>query len=73
VIVTQDITARRRAEQELKDSEERFRSLFEQATEGILLTDEGGIVLAVNQAMENICGVPRSRWWAGQPSISSGS
>jgi PAS domain S-box-containing protein len=34
-----DVTERRGAEQALRESEQRFRSIFDQATDGILLTD----------------------------------
>lgn len=34
-----DVTARKRAEEELRESEERFKVIFENATDGILLAD----------------------------------
>ncbi len=37
--VAQDITDRKKAEQELRESEDRFRVLFEDAAEGILVAD----------------------------------
>ncbi|RKY32346.1 MAG: hypothetical protein DRP74_02865 [Candidatus Omnitrophota bacterium] len=36
-----DISERKRAEQELRESEERFRTLFDSATDGILVVDIG--------------------------------
>ncbi|APR79484.1 Sensor protein [Minicystis rosea] len=43
-----DITAQRVAELSLRESEERYRSLFENTIDGVLLTTPEGAVLAVN-------------------------
>lgn len=40
--VGRDVTERRRAEEKLKESEERFRQLFEQSVEALLVHDEQG-------------------------------
>ncbi len=40
----------------LKESEERFRSFFEQSAEGIMLIDEKGYIIEWNNAMEKITG-----------------
>ncbi len=48
----QDITERLAAEQTLKDSEERFRRLSEAAFEGVILSDQGKIIDANQQAAE---------------------
>ncbi len=37
--IARDVTERRRAEEALKESEERFRAIFDNATDGILLAD----------------------------------
>ena len=51
-----DDTQRRRAQEELKSAEERYRSIFENAQEGIYRsTPEGRIILA-NKAMANMFG-----------------
>ncbi|MBK8783296.1 MAG: PAS domain S-box protein [Anaerolineales bacterium] len=49
-----EIGERRQAELELRDSEEKFRSIVEYATNGISLTDEYGMVVEWNPAQENI-------------------
>jgi PAS domain S-box-containing protein len=62
-----DITERRRAEQDLRESEERYRSLWDNSLDGILLTTPDGTVRAANPAAcailgrseEEICGAGR--------------
>ncbi len=56
-----DITEQRRAEKALRESEARFRTLVQQASEGIALVDEQGSVLEWNKVMEQISGIPRTQ------------
>lgn len=51
IITTEDITARRKAEAALRASEEHFRTLFEQATDGILVTNAQGRFVDANSAV----------------------
>jgi PAS domain S-box-containing protein len=51
-----DTTQRRRVEEELSASEQKFRTIAEQMTEMIYLTDEGGIIKYVSPAVESIFG-----------------
>ena len=53
-----DITARKRAEAALRESEERFRAVVDSANEGILVYDRKLDIVAGNQAAERIIGVP---------------
>ncbi|MFA4825556.1 MAG: MASE3 domain-containing protein [Methanoregula sp.] len=46
-----DITERKRVEESLRESEEKFRSLVEYALDGILILDLQGTILFVNNAM----------------------
>ncbi len=51
-----DITERKKAEEILKASEEHFRILFEQASDGIFISDEKGIFIDVNSAGSQLFG-----------------
>jgi PAS domain S-box-containing protein len=50
IVVSRDVTKRRRAEQNLKESEERFRNVFQTANDAIILTDGHGNIAAWNSA-----------------------
>jgi PAS domain S-box-containing protein len=54
-----DITERRRAEDALRESEQKFRTIIEQSTEGFMLIDGAGRILEWNQAQARISGTPR--------------
>ena len=56
----QDISERKRAEQAVQESEQKFRSLVENASDGIVLTDEQGLIIEWNPAQEAITGLPQS-------------
>ena len=57
--MVQDITERKRGEQALRESEERFRTLAEATLEGIAITEQGRIVDA-NEQLLQIIGTTRS-------------
>lgn len=52
----EDITARKKAEEELKTSEEKYRNIFENAMEGIFQITPEGRYLSVNPALARIHG-----------------
>jgi len=57
LLAIEDITERRRLEGELKDSDDRFRRLFETAKDGLLLINkETGVIVNANKAIANILG-----------------
>jgi len=57
--IAHDITLRKRAEEELHDSEERYRMLFNEALVGICMADvETGVIINCNQAMAELTGRP---------------
>jgi len=53
----EDITARKEAEEKLRFSETRFRSVWHNSSDGMRLTDELGIILAVNPSFCQIVGM----------------
>src|SRR5271163_3170389 len=55
--MVEDITARKEAEEKLRFSETRFRSVWHNSSEGMRLTDELGIILAVNPSFCRIVGL----------------
>ncbi len=59
VLVFQDVTGRRRAEEALKESEDRFRALFDQAPIPYQSLDEDGCILMANQAWLDTLGYTR--------------
>ena len=58
--IDRDITARKRAEDALRESEQRFRSLFEAASDLIHLIDLDGRILQTNPATRDISGYGES-------------
>ncbi len=56
VDVYDDITDRKRAEEALRGSEEKYRRIVETANEGILLADEDFLVTYVNQKLADMLG-----------------
>jgi PAS domain S-box-containing protein len=56
ISLTQDITGLKQAEEELKQSEKRYRSLFENAQEGIYRSTPDGRITMANPAMARVFG-----------------
>jgi PAS domain S-box-containing protein len=57
LLCLQDVSQRVHAIEALRESEQKFRSIVEHSHDGIVLTDEKGLVIGWNQAMVEISGI----------------
>jgi two-component system, chemotaxis family, CheB/CheR fusion protein len=64
--IARDISERKRAEEALKRSEERFRTLVEDSPNALLLVDQDGAITLLNRQAEEIFGFTRAEL-VGQP------
>jgi formate hydrogenlyase transcriptional activator len=64
--VTRDFTDRRNAEEALRASETRFRSLFEFSPDALILTDQNGKIAEMNSQVAKVFGYDRGEL-LGQP------
>jgi len=68
-VIIRDISDRKQAEQDLKNSEERYRQLFEVELDAILLIDwETGKIIDANQSALKMYGYPQREFMQLQPS-----
>ena len=60
VAVVRDISARKQLEQSLRESEERYRTLFDNTNEAICIADaKTGVIIEANKQAEKLFGLPR--------------
>lgn len=65
--IYEDITERKRAEVELRDSEERFRAMIEQSISGTCIIDKAGRFVYVNPRLAEILGYDSYKALVGRP------
>ena len=56
--IVRDITERKQADEQLRESEAKFKTIIRSVNEGIIYTDTKGRILHVNDAFSKIIGVP---------------
>jgi signal transduction histidine kinase/CheY-like chemotaxis protein len=56
-----NVTDQKNAERALRESEQKFRSIVEQSTDGITVVDEEGFVIEWNRGSEQITGIKREK------------
>ncbi len=56
--VINDVTQRKKAEEALRESELRLRTIFETSTAGIIIVDAGGRIIQANQRMAELFACP---------------
>ncbi len=59
VVVLRDITERKKAEELVHESEEKFRTIFENASDEIVYLDKNGVIIDINKKSEEIFGYKR--------------
>ena len=70
---SRDITARKASEQALRESEEKFRNIFEQSKDAIFITDKDGKLLDVNDSLCDLTGYSRDEMLNPIPIVQDAS
>lgn len=65
--ITQDITKLKAIEQALRESEKKFRNLFEESRQGVMLHDENANFAEVNPAAAALFGIPKEDFEGRHP------
>lgn len=67
VHVVRDITRRKQAEQALRESENRFRTLFQTMAKGVIYRNQNGKIIDANPAAQRILGLTLEQMQQNQP------
>jgi PAS domain S-box-containing protein len=60
-VIKRRFAEQRKSEAALQESEEKFRTIIEQSTDGVILLDEQGVIIEWNQAQEQLTGLAREQ------------
>jgi len=60
LIISRNISERKKAEQRIKESEKKYRHLYENSPEAIVITNKDGVILECNSATEGVFGFKKS-------------
>jgi PAS domain S-box-containing protein len=67
VAVYRDVTEQRRAERALRESEQRYHSVVEALSEGVIMQEADGKIVAFNKSVERILGLSAQEIASGSP------
>lgn len=70
LILSRDISDRRRAEEALRQSEKQYRQLFESMAQGVIYFNEKGVISSMNPAAEVILGITADKLQSREESLS---
>lgn len=62
VFYQHDITGEKKAQEQIKQSEERYRTMFESANDGIIIIEKKGGITDINQTASDLFGRPREEY-----------
>lgn len=66
LVSLRDVTSRRLTEAALSESEEKYRSLFEESKDAIYISDPNGNIIDINQALSDLFGYDREELVANE-------
>jgi PAS domain S-box-containing protein len=69
-VILRDITERKRDEENLRQSEDKYRGLFDSTLDGIVVSDTEGVVVSANQAAAAMLGYKNAEELVNAPAVT---